>query len=219
MIHIFKYLSIFTLVISEVCNAGGIDELRLFNQRVSGAQGEFSQSVIGRNGQAGKTSSGDFSFQRPGKFNWQIKKPFEQRIVSDGMKLFIYDTDLAQVSIRPLGDALASTPAALLFGTQGLDRLFDLKDEPSTDGYQWVTAVPKAKDSNFTRIRIGFQDHWPTQMEIADALGQTSRLSMKNWRSMETAQEDMFRFVPPPGVDVIDATQNSKRGVAPAQKP
>ena len=219
MVHFFKNLAFFLTVISQVCNAGGIDELKAFSQRTNGARGEFSQSVIGRNGQAGKSTSGEFSFQRPGKFNWQIRKPFEQRIVSDGIKLFIYDTDLAQVSIRPLGDALASTPAALLFGPQALENLFDLKDEASTDGHQWVSAIPKAKDSSFTKIRIGFQEHWPAQMEISDALGQTTRLSLKNWRGIETVPDDAFSFVVPTGVDVIDATQNAKRNSTSNHKP
>jgi chaperone LolA len=216
--YIFKYLTALIFVISQVCHAGGIDELKAFSQRTSGARGDFSQSVIGKNGQTGKTSAGDFSFLRPGKFNWQIKKPFEQRIVSDGIKLFIYDNDLAQVSIRPLGDALASTPAALLFGPQALDSLFELKDEPAADGYLWVSAVPKSKDSSFVRIRIGFQDHWPSQMEISDALGQTTRLSLTNWRGLDSVSETSFRFVPPVGVDIIDATQNAKRNPTPSTK-
>lgn len=197
--------------------ASATEQLRQFGQSTSAARGEFSQVVAGRNGQAGRKSDGEFSFQRPGRFNWHIRKPFEQRIVADGSKLFIYDTDLAQVSIRPLGDALGATPAALLFGPQNLDTLFELRDEAAVQGIEWVSAIPRAKDSQFTRIRIGFSGKWPVQMELTDAMGQQTVLTLKNWKGADAVSADQFQFAIPAGVDVIDATQAAKRGGKTAQ--
>jgi outer membrane lipoprotein carrier protein len=200
-----------------VAFASATEQLRQFSQSTSAARGEFSQTVAGRNGQAGRKSEGEFSFQRPGRFNWLIRKPFEQRIVADGNKLFIYDTDLAQVSIRPLGEALGATPAALLFGPQNLDTLFELRDEPAVQGIEWMSAIPRARDSQFTKIRIGFTGKWPVQMELTDAMGQQTLLVLKNWKGAETVTPDQFQFAIPAGADVIDATQPAKRGAKPAQ--
>ncbi len=197
--------------------ASATEQLRQFSQTTAAARGEFSQTVAGRNGQAGRKSDGEFAFQRPGRFNWQIRKPFEQRIVADGNKLFIYDTDLAQVSVRPLGDALGATPAALLFGPQNLDSLFELRDEAAVQGVEWLSAIPRSRDSQFTRIRIGFSGKWPVQMELTDAMGQQTLLTLKNWKGAESVGADQFQFVIPPGADVIDATQQGKRGGKPAQ--
>jgi outer membrane lipoprotein carrier protein len=60
------------------------------------------------------TSSGSFVFSRPGKFIWTYQKPYEQVIQADGEKLFIYDKDLNQVTTKKLGNALGSSPAAIL---------------------------------------------------------------------------------------------------------
>lgn len=191
--------------------ASATEQLRQFGQTTTAARGEFVQTVISRAGQGGRKSEGEFSFQRPGRFNWLIRKPFEQRIVADGNKLYIYDTDLAQVSIRPQGEALGATPAALLFGPQNLDTLFELKDEATVQDVEWLAAIPRAKDSQFTRIRIGFTGKWPVQMELTDAMGQQTLLTLKNWKGADAVSAEQFRFLIPQGVDVIDATQPGKR--------
>lgn len=195
----------------RLASASAIEQLRQFSQATSAARAEFAQTVVSRAGQSGRKSEGDFSFQRPGRFNWWIRRPFEQKIVADGQKLYIFDLDLAQVSIRPLGEALGATPAALLFGPQNLDTLFELRDEPTVQGIEWLSAQPKAKDSQFTRIRIGFDGKWPVQMELTDAMGQQTQLLFRNWKGPEAVSADQFRFTIPAGVDVIDATQPAKK--------
>jgi outer membrane lipoprotein carrier protein len=200
-----------TVLVSSLAQATAIDDLRQFSIKNTAARGEFTQTVVTRSGQAGKTTEGDFSFSRPGKFHWTIRKPFEQRIVSDGNKLYLYDVDLAQVTIRPLGEALSATPAALLFGPQNLDTLFDLKADATVEGIDWVVATPKSKDSQFARIRVGFAGKWPVQMELLDSLGQLTRLNFRNWRGADSVEQDAFRFSPPAGADVIDATQAVRR--------
>lgn len=191
--------------------ASATEQLRQFSQTVSAARAEFSQTVASRSGQGGRNSTGDFSFMRPGRFNWWIRKPFEQRIVADSNRLIIYDPDLAQVSIRPLTEALGATPASLLFGPQNLDTLFELRDEPAVQGVEWLSAVPKNRDSTFTKIRIGFSGKWPVQMELTDAMGQTTQLTFRNWKGAESVGADAFQFAIPAGADVIDATQPARR--------
>ncbi len=189
----------------------GIDQLHQFGQSTKAASGEFVQTIVRKDGRPGKSSEGTFSFARPGKFSWHIRKPFEQLVIADGQKLYLYDIDLAQVSVRPLGDILGATPAALLFGPQNLDTLFNLKEELSTDGLYWVLAVPKNPDNTFQRIRIAFQESWPVQMELLDALGQTTKLNFRDWRGPESVILSNFKFSPPPGVDVLDASTYTPR--------
>jgi outer membrane lipoprotein carrier protein len=103
-----------------------------------------------------KVSSGTFEFARPNRFRFSYLKPFEQQIVSDGQKVWIYDADLNQVTVRKLGQALGATPAALLAGA-ALEKEFDLSAQPSAEGIDWVMARPRQKDGAFESMRIGFR--------------------------------------------------------------
>ena len=129
-----------------------------------------------------RSSSGSFDFARPNRFRFAYAKPFEQTIVGDGEKVWIYDADLNQVSSRKLGQALGATPAALLAGGS-LERDFDLANLPAKDGLDWAEAKPKAKDGAFQAVRVGFKrqgpgrarDHRQLRPEVAAALQRLRR--------------------------------------------
>ena len=95
-------------------------------------------------------------FVRPGKFRWEYDKPYEQTIVGDGAKLWIYDKDLNQVTVRKLDAALGSSPAALLAGSNEIEKAYDITSLGSQDGLDWLQAIPKSKDTTFERIKLGF---------------------------------------------------------------
>ena len=114
--------------------ANAIDDLHAFASQTRTAKGDFTQRVVSRSQKASQPTSGDFVFARPGRFRWTYSKPYEQVLVADGDKLSIYDKDLNQVTVRKLGDALGSTPAAILFGSNDLDKNFEMKDAGVRDG-------------------------------------------------------------------------------------
>jgi outer membrane lipoprotein carrier protein len=189
-------------VLSVPTHASGIDQFRAFLQTTQHARGSFAQSVAGRAGRKPQQSAGFFALQRPGKFRWSYEKPYKQLLVSDGKKLWSYDPDLNQVTVRKLGDALGSSPAALLAG-DGLENNFVLTEGGELDGFEFVEATPKAKEGTFERVRIGFKDKLPRVMEVRDNFGQTTTLLLSQFEVNTPLPADTFRFTPPKGADVV----------------
>jgi len=184
-------------------SAGALDQLKAFTTNTRSARGDFTQRVE-RGGAAARTQSGSFAFARPGKFRWTYLKPYEQLLVADGQKLWIYDKDLNQVTVRKLGNVLGDSPAAILFGSNDLDRNFTLKETGERDGLEWLDATPKLKDSSFERVSIGFRDGLPEAMELRDAFGQTSHLSFGRIERNPGLPADSFSFAPPKGAEVLE---------------
>jgi outer membrane lipoprotein carrier protein len=187
-------------------HANALDDLHAFASQTKTAKGSFVQHVQSRT-KASAPTSGDFVFARPGRFRWSYTKPYEQLLVADGEKLSIYDKDLNQVTVRKLGDALGSTPAAILFGSSDLDKSFDLKDAGVRDGVAWLDASPKSKrgdePSQFEKISIGFRNGELAAMELKDALGQTTLLEFSNVERNPKVDASTFAFTPPKGADVL----------------
>ena len=183
--------------------AGAIDQLREFASGTRSARGEFSQQQLRSSGRAADTASGAFAFSRPGRFRWEVTAPYEQLIVTDGERLHFYDKDLKQVTVRKVGDAISATPAAILFGSNDIDASFTLRETGVVDGVEWLEAVPKAKDSGFDRIRIGFRGGLPEAMEVRDAFGQTTRFAFRAIERNPSLDAGLFRFTAPRGVDVV----------------
>ncbi|MDO9094216.1 MAG: outer membrane lipoprotein chaperone LolA [Rubrivivax sp.] len=191
------------LSFAATARADAVDTLREFVRDVKTGQAAFSQTVTSADGARKKTSSGDFEFSRPNRFRFSYTKPFEQLIVADGEKVWIYDTDLNQASSRKVAQALGSTPAALLAGAS-LEPDFMLKAEPSRDGLEWALATPRAKDGAFQSMRVGFKGKQLAVVEIVDSFGQRSRLDFQRFTANAAVAPERFRFVPPPGADVIE---------------
>jgi len=192
-----------TLAAPLASAADPVETLRSFVRDVKSGHAEFSQTVTSPDGAKKKSSSGSFDFARPNRFRFAYAKPFEQTIVGDGEKVWIYDADLNQVSSRKLGQALGATPAALLAGG-GLERDFDLSPLPAKDGLDWAEAKPKAKDGAFQSVRVGFQGSTLAALEIVDSFGQRSLLRFSAFAANVAIPAEMFRFTVPAGADVIE---------------
>jgi outer membrane lipoprotein carrier protein len=195
-------------------HAGGIDSLDQFVKTTRSGKADFTQTVTtpGKDGQPprSKTQSGSFEFQRPGKFRFIYRQPFEQTIVADGQTLWLYDTDLNQVTARQQDQVLGSTPAAIVAAAPDLKTLqqsFDLADEPDQDGQQWLRATPKTRDTQIQTVRVGFKpaDNAATlaTLEILDSFGQRSVLRFTDFQNNPDLPAETFDFHPPAGADVI----------------
>jgi len=181
----------------------GVSLLKQFVERTHGAKGTFVQSIYRVNGGRGEESSGDFVFQRPGKFRWNYAKPYPQVLVGDGIKLWSYDPDLAQVTVKRMGDALGGTPAAILAGDTDLNASFTLEDGGESNGLSWAIATPKAADSSFARMKLGFDGTRLVGMEIRDNFGQITILKFTAFDTNPAIDPSVFTFTPPAGVDVV----------------
>jgi len=190
----------------NAAQASAIDQFKSFVVNNKTAKGEFLQvQMKTANGvsKMGKSSSGTFRFARPGKFIWTYIKPYEQVLQADGDNLYLYDKDLNQVTIKKLGNAIASSPAAILFGNVDLDKNFVMKDVGVKQGVEWLEATPKTKDSQFETIGIGMKDGVPVGMELRDSFGQLSLVTLKNFEKNPAFATDQFKFVVPQGAEVL----------------
>ena len=191
--------------VAPQARAGALEDLRAFSAGTTSARGEFVQQTLNASGRASSGSSaGTFAFARPGKFRWEVTRPFEQLVVMDGQKVHFFDKDLRQVTVRKASEAVGATPAALLFGSAALDATFTLTDAGEAEGLAWLEAVPRKRDSGFELIRIGFRAGLPVAMEVKDAFGQTTRYAFRNIERNPRLDAALFRFTAPEGVDVIE---------------
>jgi outer membrane lipoprotein carrier protein len=193
------------IALPVLAHASALDQFKSFVATTHAAKGEFTQRLV-KTGSSPKTSNpstGTFVFARPGKFIWIYQKPYEQLLQADGEKLYIYDKDLNQVTIKKLGSALGSSPAAILFGSNDLEQNFALKEAGTRDGLEWLEATPKAKDTTFDKIEIGLRNGAPEAMELRDSFGQLSLLSFRKFEKNPALTAEQFRFVVPKGVDVF----------------
>ena len=192
---------------SAGAQAAALDALRDFVRNTRSGKTTFTQVIVNKNGKTSNPASGSFQFQRPGKFRWVYEKPYDQWIVGDGERLWIYDRDLNQVSTRKLGGALGASPAAILAGSDDLEKNFELKDGGVHDGLEWLEATPRAKDTTFELVRIGFRSEAAgsalAAMELKDSFGQTSVLTFGRIERNAVLPADTFRFTPPKGADVF----------------
>jgi outer membrane lipoprotein carrier protein len=191
------------LLAAFAARADAVGALRDFIRDVKTGQASFSQSVTSPDGARTKVSSGTFEFSRPNRFRFTYTKPFEQVIVADGQKVWIFDADLNQVSSRKLAAALGGTPAALLAGGS-LEKDFGLAAQPDKDGLSWVLATPRIADSAFQSVRVGFRGQTLAAVEIIDSFGQRSTLKFGAFTANPVLSPERFRFSIPAGADVIE---------------
>lgn len=183
--------------------AGSVDDLKRFLVNTQTLKADFSQLVVSKSGRRGQQSSGVVSIARPGRLRWELGRPYPYLLVSDGEKVWGFDPDLKQATVRKAGQALGSTPASLLAGNNDLERNFTLKDGGDSDGLMWVDAIPKNPDGGFGKLRLGLSEGELRAMELADQLGQVTYIRFSKLERNQPIAPATFRFVPPPGTDVV----------------
>lgn len=199
-----KLLLFFLFMMPLTAHAGGIDKLKEFISSTRSAQANFTQVVLDQSGQRIQSASGTMQFVRPGKFRWVYQKPYEQIIVGDGEKFWLHDIDLNQVTVKKLDAAIGSSPAALLSGSNEIERSFVLKESGSQDGLDWLQAVPKGQESSFAKILMAFGAQSELAiMELSDAFGNKTVLRFSDLKRNPQLPPSLFKFVPPKGADVL----------------
>jgi len=182
------------------------EKLNTFVQTVVTFKAQFKQTVVDVRGQVLEQAQGFFILERPGKFRWDYKLPYPQHIVADGQRIWFYDVDLEQVTVKSQLDALADTPATLLSGETLPEDKYLLTDIPSQDGLSWVELTPKDVDSNFQTITLAFDKQGLNQMIMKDSFEQQTRLVFSQTSENTELPANAFVFTPPTGVDVVGDT-------------
>ena len=202
MLKFFIFLFFLSLPVSA--HAEATDKLKTFIAATRSGQADFSQTVLDKNGKRIQSASGTMQFVRPGKFRWAYHKPYEQIIVGDGAKFWLYDVELNQVTVRKLDAALGSSPAALLAGNNEIESSFSLKDSGDKEGLEWLEATPKTQDTSFEKIRMAFNVQSElVVMELQDSFGHNTVLRFSNIQRNPQLSPQLFKFTPPKGADVL----------------
>ena len=215
-------IGIATILFSGVAisqSESGLDQLRQFVRNSKTAEGDFVQQQL-RGPKANepqdkglkvvRQTQGHFVFQRPGRFVWDTQKPYEQKLIANGNQLILWDKDLNQATFRPAGQALASTPAAILFGENSLDQHFELIEGEERLGMKWVALVPKSDpnakkqaDLPYTKISIGMVNGLPKALELMDGLGSVVLVTLDKIQLNVNLPANRFNFTPPAGAEVL----------------
>ena len=201
-----KPLRLFMLLIVSavfVADAAARDPLDRFFNEVLTFKASFNQVVLDEGLNTIQESSGTLYIKRPNKFRWDYDVPFKQEIVSDGAKIWVYDIDLQQVTVRKMDGALGNTPAILLAGKGKLGDNFTVKSLGKQGKLEWIKMIPRERDGGFEDIRVGFENGKIRKLEMVDSFGQTTRITLRDNRENRKISQKTFAFVPPKGVDVV----------------
>ncbi len=181
----------------------GTERLNKFMKKAKTVNATFTQEVVSEQGRIMQTAYGKFYLQRPGKFRWEYQSPTPQVIVADGKKLWVYDKDLDQVTVKPLKQALGSSPASILMRQHDLNKDYLVLEKSPREGMLWVDLRPKKKQGDFKRILIGLDDVGVQAMDLYDQFGQITMIRFQESSYNKPVSKKLFRFTPPPGADVI----------------
>jgi outer membrane lipoprotein carrier protein len=191
------------LLLPAGASAAGVEMLRNFLDGTTSARARFAQMVLDKDMKVLQQATGTMQFARPGRFRWEYDKPYEQIIVGDGARLWVYDKDLNQVTVRKLDRALGASPAALLAGSNEIEKDYRLSSIGRQEGLDWLEALPRNRDTVFERIRLGFGKAGLEAMELRDQFGQMTVIKFADVERNPKLSAEAFRFTPPKGADVI----------------
>lgn len=196
-------LAFLSILGAQAVAADGPERLRAFLDEVRSLRAEFQQNVYDEDARPIDAASGNVYIARPGRFRWDYLEPYAQEIVGDGEKVWIYDSELEQVTVRPLGDALGDTPVMLLSSDEPVEHSFEVRAVEGPDGYEWAALTPLERQGSFREIRLGFEGETLRVMELMDAFGQLTRLRFAALERNPSLDPALFQFTPPEGADVF----------------
>ncbi len=182
-----------------------VDRLERFFEEVRSLKAKFMQKVFDEDGRLVQASSGRVQIMRPGRFRWEYRQPDAQLILADGEKLWIYDSELEQATVKTIETALGAAPIMLLTGERPLADEFEIKPIERREGLEWVKLRPKVQDTEFNRVILGLDKEGVKRMILHDQFGQTTVIRLLNVRTNAELSPDTFKFDPPIGTDVLKA--------------
>ena len=206
MIRMRTWLATLVLLstVAGTAFAGGREDLAAFSNGLKGLDGRFEQKLFDLDGRLKESSSGRVALSAPRLFRWEYAAPYAQLIVADGEKVWVFDPDLEQVTVRPQGPEEQNSPLAALVDPSRLERDFNVRDGGNADGLSWLLLSPRdAEQASFSSARLGFRGGQLARMEVVDTLGQRTEVAFSGWKRNPAFDRSTFRFVPPKGVDVV----------------
>ena len=215
MFAVSALVLIFSLsAVAQAATGPARARLDVFATGLHSLTGHFSQILTNVNGQASKTSTGTLALEAPREFRWDTLAPYKQTIVADGGRVWMYDPELEQVTVRKQSTEEAHSPLTVLTDLKQLDKEFKATERGEHDGLDWLRLTSTAKDPQFAWVDLGFDANGLARMSFRDQLGSTTEIRFSHWQRNPSLPPGTFTFVPPEGADVIgDVPQISIRPV------
>lgn len=182
---------------------GGAERLDQYLATVKGIEADFSQTLYDEDLNVLEHAKGSVLLQRPGQFRWDYERPYPQSIVSNGKMLWVYDSELSQVTVTNIDDSVQNSPSILLTSDAPVESNFQVKEFTGLDGTIWIELTPRSRDSTYVRIRIAFWEDELRDMELLDHFGQITQFRFELVKKNESIRDSEFNFFPPEGVDVV----------------
>ncbi len=207
---IFKGLGFITIMLLSMSSFSQDAQQRLLAHLETYQQlsGQFTQIISSEQNTKIQSSTGEFWISKPSQFRWHYTTPYIQKIISNGKKVWIYDEDLEQVTIKAASQAIDSSPLAIILGTQSLGKLFDVQELADAEELQWLQLTPKDEESGFELMKLGFKQGTLSRMLLQDNFGQTTRLLFTDVIVNPVIADDFFEFKVPQGADVFEELAN-----------
>jgi len=182
---------------------GARSRMEAFSKNLHSVSASFSQSVTDANGHRGDESRGTLALEAPRQFRWETTAPYQQTIVADGARVWVYEPDLEQVSVRSQSSEEAHSPLTVLTDLSQLDSQFTPSEAGEREGLMWLKLTSKAKEPEFEYAELGFDAQSLQRMLFKDQLGNTTEIRFSDWKRNPAFAAGTFKFVPPKGVDVV----------------
>ena len=198
-----RLLLVLLYLFAQTASATGLERMKDYFQNIQTAQADFHQVVTDKQGHKTQDVTGTMQLQKPNKFRWDYHKPFVQKIIGDGEKVWLYDPDLSQVTVRSFSKAVGSTPAALLAGGKEMEHSFVIKEASRKGDLEWVLAIPKASETGFERVFLGFKGDALMEMELHDSFGNRTSIEFLNVQRNPKLSPEVFKSTPPADADVL----------------
>ncbi len=184
-------------------HAGGVERLKEYFKSTSAMRAQFHQVVEDKQGSKLQEVDGAMQLLRPGRFRWDYQKPYVQQIIGDGSKIWLYDVDLNQVTVRDLSQSIGASPAALLAGNNEMEKYFILKNISRKGDLEWAVASAKDKEGEFDKVFFGFAGDALQEIELHDSFGNRTKIVFANVERNPALNVKSFLFKPPAGADVV----------------
>lgn len=207
-IFLVKFLIVFAVLTSHVFadvnkTSQGEAYLEDFLANTQTLEATFKQTLRTHDGEVLQQTEGEFYLDRPGKFRWNYRSPYEQVIVSDGDRIWIYDVDLQQVTVQKQSAGLPATPMALLEDSSTLHKDFNVAPLDDKNGLYRLKLQSKSKESDFGEIVVGLDANGLRFMQLHDQFEQVTDIIFSDIETNKKLAKEIFEFIPPEGVDVF----------------
>jgi len=201
------FLIFIYLIIVQASSANNNNPLQYFLTDLNTLEAKFFQTLINENGDNLEKTEGILYLKTPGSFFWHYQKPYEQKIISNGNKLWIFDEDLEQVTIKNIDNKIEQTPAGIILGNQSIKEHFVQVNMGIIDSYDWIELTPKDLDAQYKSIKIGFNNDNLGMMIIVDNLEQITRIDFADAKKNIKLSSEIFNFIVPDNIDIFDETK------------